>query len=169
MLCPEIWAKWFWFFGVWEVSNSEIEWVPIGGLCYWLTTPTWQTLSVDRLRTFVSITYVLLTCATLSRMAIMDEDCEENPDNTIADLLGPTQITLATKAPNPDQALSKEVHRLVPAASILSGLALGCISVASDVFGVIGGGQGMLVASNIIYRGYELWLKEQKALSEKDV
>ena len=103
----------------------------------------------------------------LTRMAIMDEDCEENPDNTIADLLGPTQITLATKAPNPDQALRKEVHGLVPAASILSGLALGCISVASDMFGVIGGRQGMLVASNIIYRGYELWLKEQKALSEK--
>ena len=163
-LCPEIWR----FLSVWESSESRIGLVPTGGLCYWLTTPMWKTLSLDKLRTFISITYVLLIYTTLSRIAIMDEDCHENPDNTVADLLGPTQITLATKAPNPDEALSKEVQRLVPTASILSGLSLGCICVVSDVFGVIGGGQGMLLASSIIYKGYELWVKERKALSDKD-
>jgi preprotein translocase subunit SecY len=65
--------------------------------------------------------------------------------------------------PNPNEELKREVRRLVPTASILGGLALGCICVTSDVFGVIGGGQGMLVTTNIIYKGYELWLKEQGA------
>ena len=64
---------------------------------------------------------------------------------------------------NPDEALKREVRRLDPTASILGALALGYICVTSDVFGVIGGGQGMLVTMNIIYKGYELWLKEQGA------
>ena len=167
ILSPEIWEKWFRFLGTWEMDESKYEFGPVTGLCYWLTPPTWRTLLADRLRTFVYITYVLLTCALLSRWAISDEDCEENPENVIADLLGPTQITLAIMGPNPDEALKREVRRLVPTASILGGLALGCICVTSDVFGVIGGGQGMLVTTNIIYKGYELWLKEQGAFSRR--
>jgi hypothetical protein len=58
----------------------------------------------DRLRTFVYISYMLLTCALLSRWAISDEDCEENPENVISDLLGHTQITLAIMGPNLWQA-----------------------------------------------------------------
>jgi protein transport protein SEC61 subunit alpha len=162
---PEMWEKWFWFLGTWEMHEVKAEFVPVTGLCYWLTPPTWRTLSADRLRTFVYITYVLLTCALFSRWAISNEDCDENPENVIADLLGPTQITLATLYRNPDEALKREVRRLVPTASILGGLALGCICVTSDVFGVIGGGQGMLVATSIIYKGYELWLKEQGGFS----
>ena len=162
---PEMWEKWFLFLGTWKMHEVKAEFVPVTGLCYWLTPPTWRTLSVDRLRTFVYITYVLLTCALFSRWAISNEDCDENPENVIADLLGPTQITLATLDRNPDEALKREVRRLVPAASILGGLALGCICVTSDVFGVIGGGQGMLVATSIIYKGYELWLKEQGGFS----
>jgi len=37
---------------------------------------------------------------------------------------------------------------------------LGCICVVSDIVGVIGGGQGMLLATNIIYSYYETGLKE---------
>jgi preprotein translocase subunit SecY len=119
---------------------------------------------IDRLRIFVYITYVLLTSALFSRWAIGGEDCDENPENVIADLLGPTQITLATMG-NPDETLRTEVRRLVPTASILGGLALGCVCVTSDVFGEIGGEQGMLVATSVIYKGYELWLKEHGAFS----
>jgi preprotein translocase subunit SecY len=140
--------------------------VPVAGLSYWLSPPTWRTLLTDQFRSFVYITYVLLTCATLSRLAIGDEECEENPDNVTADLLGPTQVTFASiTIPNPDAALKKEIQRLIPAASVLGGLVLGCIFVASDVFGVIGGGQGMLVTTSILYKGYEMWLKERKAFT----
>jgi len=83
----------------------------------------------------------------------------------IKDLLGPTQIILATMDRNTDEALRIEVRRLVPIASILGGVALGCICVTSDVFGVIGGRPGMLLTTSIIYKGYELWLKEQGAFS----
>ena len=164
ILVPEIWLKWFWFLSVWEIHESKPELVPVSGFCYWLTPPTWRTLLTDPFRSFIYITSVLLTCALISRLSINNEDCEENPDNVTADLLGPTQVTLATvTASNPDEALRKEVQRLVPAASILGGLIMGCMYVVSDVFGVIGGGQGTLIITSILYGGYEMWLKEAKA------
>jgi len=48
---------------------------------------------------------------------------------------------------------------------ILGSLVLGCIYIASDVFGVIESGQGMLVTTSILYKSYEMWLKEWHALS----
>ena len=108
---------------------------------------------------------MLLTCAFFSRWAISDEGWDKNPEDMIEDLLGPTQITLATLNRNPDEALMRQVRRLALTASVLGGLALGCICVTVDVFGVIGGGQGMLVAPSIMYKAYELWLKEQGAFS----
>ena len=48
---------------------------------------------------------MLLTFALFSRWAISGEDCDENPENVIADLLGPTQIILG----NPDKTLRTEV------------------------------------------------------------
>jgi preprotein translocase subunit SecY len=168
ILSPEIWGKWGWFFGVWEMHESHAELVPVTGLCYWLTPPTWRTLSADRPRTFVYITYVPLTFALFSRWAVSGEDCDENPENVIADLLGPTQITLATNG-NRDENLRTEVWWLVPSASIFGGLTLGCVCITIDVFGVIGGGQEMLIATSVIYKGYELWLKEHVAFSGRRI
>jgi hypothetical protein len=59
-----------------------------------------------------------------------------------------------------DEKLKEEIKRLVPMAAILGGLVLGCVCIVSDVFGVIGGAQGMLVATNIMYTHYEAWEKE---------
>jgi hypothetical protein len=59
-----------------------------------------------------------------------------------------------------DEKLKEEIKRLVPMAAILGGFVLGCVCIVSDVFGVIGGAQGMLVATNIMYMHYEAWEKE---------
>lgn len=105
---------------------------------------------------------MLSVCAFLSRWSIRDEDCEENPEKLIQDLLGPTHLTMAgVKGEDSDEALKKEVKRLVPVASILGGLVLGIICVVSEILGVIGGTQGMLIATSIMYSVYESWLKEQ--------
>jgi len=37
ILSPEIWGKWCWLFGIWEMHESQAELVPVIGLCYWLT------------------------------------------------------------------------------------------------------------------------------------
>jgi len=106
---------------------------------------------------------MLSVCAILSRWSIRDEDCEENPEKLIQDLLGPTHLTMAgVKGEDSDEALKKEVKRLVPVASTLGGLVLGIICVVSEVLGVIGGAQGMLIATSIMYSAYEAWLKEQR-------
>jgi hypothetical protein len=105
------------------MHESQTELVPVTWLCYSLTPPTWRTLSADRLRTFVYITYVLLTFPLFSRWAISGEDCNENPENVIADLLGPTKINPGYNG-EPDETLRTELRRLVSIASILGGWGL---------------------------------------------
>jgi len=105
---------------------------------------------------------MLSVCAFLSHWSLRDEDCDENPEKLIQDLLGPTHITMAgVKGEDSDEALKKEVKRLVPVASTLGGLVLGTICVVSEILGVIGGAQGMLIATSIMYSVSESWLKER--------
>jgi len=105
---------------------------------------------------------MLSVCAFLSRWSIRDEGCEENPQKVIKDLLGPTHLTMAgIREGDPDEALEKEIKRLVPVASTLGGMAWGIICVVSEILGVIGGAQGTLIATSIIYSAYESWLEEQ--------
>jgi protein transport protein SEC61 subunit alpha len=65
------------------------------------------------------------------------------------------------KGHDSDEALRREVARLVPVAATLGGLILGVVCVLSDLLGVVGGAQGMLIASSIMYSVYESWSKEQ--------
>ena len=60
-----------------------------------------------------------------------------------------------------DDALKREVKRLVPVASTLGGMVWGIICVVSEILGVIGGAEGILIATSIMYSAYESWLKEQ--------
>ena len=167
LLLLEISSKWFWFFGTWEQLQSKPELVATSGLCYWLKSPTLNTLRSDPFRAFVYIAFMLFTCALLSRLSIRNEECEENPEKVIYELLGPTHVTMAgVKDGDSDEALKREVARLVPVAAIFGGLVLGSISVICDIFGVIGGGQGMLLATSIMYGAYEMWKNEQAKITQ---
>jgi protein transport protein SEC61 subunit alpha len=143
-------------------EESILKFVPISGLTYWLMPPTLSALSTEPFRVFVYFMYILCMCAFLSYKSIRGKDCRENPGNLIEDLLGPTHLTMAgIKQGDSDEALKKEVSRLVPVATILGGLILGMICVVSDMLGVIGGTPGMLISTSIFYNCYELWLKER--------
>lgn len=162
LMFPKFFANWFWYLGIFEQHDSKLELIPISGLCYWLTPPTLNTLTFDPFRVFVYIIYMLTACAFLSRISIRFESCEENPQRVIDDLLGPTHLTMAgVREGDSDEALKQEVNKLIPVAAILGGIALGVICVVSDILGVIGGAQGMLVATSIIYSAYDSWLTEQ--------
>ena len=163
---PKFFAKWFWYLGLFEQHKSEIK--PISGLCYWLIPPNLNTLTSEPFRAFVYITYMLSACAFLSRISICWEDSEENPQNVISDLLGPTKITMGGvgKEHDSDEALKREVARLVPVAAILGGLTLGVICILSDLLGVVGGAQGILIASSIMHSAYESWSTEQTRTTE---
>jgi protein transport protein SEC61 subunit alpha len=102
---------------------------------------------------------MLGSCALFSRISAETSDLSAKD---VADgLIMFNKVTMAGQKGDTDLALRKELNRVVPVASILGGLVLGFICIVTDILGVIGGGQGMLLATNIIYGYYELGMKER--------
>lgn len=66
-------------------------------------------------------------------------------------------------------SMYKELKRVIPAAAALGGLTIGALCVTSDLLGIfdfwrlgaIGSGTGILLAVNIIYQYFELFVKEK--------
>jgi protein transport protein SEC61 subunit alpha len=112
---------------------------------------------------------MLLLCAFSSWISLGLTDLAA--DNVAKSLLHYNKLTMAGRKEDSDLALQQELEQVVPVAAILGGLTLGCICIVSGIIGVIGGGQGMLLATNIIYSYYETGLKERamvEARSELD-
>jgi preprotein translocase subunit SecY len=150
------------FLGTWQQSQSIL--IPVSGICYWLTPPTWSKLFKDPLQVSVYICYILLTSAIFSHLSVNKNDYEDNPESVIEDLLGPTDLTMAGKFEDSDEALRQEIRRVIPIATVLGGLMWGLIWILSDILEVTGGGQGMLLIAETIYRIYEAWVAEKKTL-----
>ena len=163
---PDFSFRYLWLLGIWEQHESKL--IPVAGLSYLLTPPTFDTLFTQCSHALIYTICMLGICIFISRQSIQDEDCEENPEKIIQDLLGPTYLTFAgPHEGNPDEALRKEVERLIPVASIFGGLTLGMICVVSDILGIIGGSQGMLVSMSIVSSINESWIKERKMMIEE--
>jgi len=154
---PDFYAKWLWFLGTWEVHGQSL--IPLSGVCYYLTPPSLNTMSADRIHMVVYLTLILTSCTILSWRSMKNSD-SDNSETLIEDLLGATHLTMSGVKDDSDLALKEEVGRLVSAATILGGLSLGMICVFSDVVGVIGGAHGILVLSSILYSLSEQWKKE---------
>jgi protein transport protein SEC61 subunit alpha len=159
---PEIDWRIVKFMGIWEQHQARQELIPISGLCYWLTPPTWSKLSRDPFQVFIYVSYVLLTSTIFSHISVINEDHSDNPETVIYELLGPTELTMSGKHKDSDEALKQEIRRLVPVATVLGGLIWGLIWILCDILEISGGGQGMLLIAETGYRIYEIWLKEHK-------
>ena len=71
---------------------------------------------------------------------------------------------MAGKHEDSDEALQREVLRLVPVATILGALVMGIMCVVCDIFEIIGGGHSMLLAMERVYSMYEQWSEERAML-----
>jgi preprotein translocase subunit SecY len=154
------------FMGTWEPYQSRPqELFPTSGLCYWLTPPTWSKLFKDPFQIFIYISYVLLTSTIFSHLSVINEDHSDNPETVIYELLGPTKLTMSGKYKDSDEVLKQEIRRLVPVATVLGGLTWGLLWILCEVLEVTGGGQGVLLIAETVYRIYEMWLHERKTYS----
>jgi preprotein translocase subunit SecY len=102
---------------------------------------------------------MLVLCALFSCISAETSDLSAN--NVADGLIMFNKVTMAGQTRDSDLALRQELKRVVPVASILGGLVLGFICIVTDILGVIGGGQGMLLATNIIHGYYELGMNER--------
>jgi protein transport protein SEC61 subunit alpha len=161
---PDEYKKWVSLFGTWRLSEVKSELIPIGGLCYWLTPPTLNSLSSDPYQALIYTICILSSSVLFSRLSINDEESMDNPKKLADDLTLGTHLTLAgvRSGEDSDAALKAEVARLCPIQAILGGLTLGSVCVISDILGIIGGSQGMLIATSIIREIYDLWEKAKK-------
>jgi preprotein translocase subunit SecY len=148
------------FLGTWKQSQSLL--IPVSGVCYWLTPPTWSKLFQDPLQVSVYSSYILLTSAIFSYLSVNKDDHKDNPETVIDELLGPTDLTMAGKFKDPDEALRQEIRRVVPVATVLGGLTWGLVWILSDILEVTGGGHGMLLIAETAYRIYEASLADRK-------
>ena len=166
LLYTDLMQKYFWWLGIWEMGPTRLR--PVSGLIYWITAP-----DTFRSRRFIVYTlFVLISGAIGSWVSILDREKLENPEKLAEDLLHANKVTMdingdGANANNGDKYISdallkEEVKRLVPIAAILGGIVLGFVCVVSDMFGVIGGAQGMLVATKIMYSHYEAWETEKE-------
>lgn len=156
--------------GVWKQDEENPnELIAISGLCYWLTPPTWNTISDNQWQAAVYIGYILAICVITSHTSVHEGEKEHSPESVADDLLGPTYLTLAGKHEDSDKALRKEVCRLVSAATILGALAMGIICVICDIFEITGGGQSMLLAMESVHDTYDAWYNEQYELRKSRI
>ncbi|MFZ8830308.1 MAG: preprotein translocase subunit SecY [Candidatus Aenigmatarchaeota archaeon] len=59
------------------------------------------------------------------------------------------------------RVIESVLNKYIPSLSVLGGVFIGVLAVIGDLFGVVGGGTGLLLASMIIYNYYELIKNEE--------
>lgn len=182
-------GKYFWWLGVWEIKPTGQSLRPASGLIYWITAPdnfrslrfvvyTLFILLSGAISSWVAILdkeklenpdklaedllYANGVTMDLKKRSNKKEDSEYGDPDQVDSEKGDSEEKDLDETGDSDVLLKEEVKRLVPMAAIIGGLVLGFVCILSDIYGVIGGAQGMLVATNIMYAHYEAWEKESK-------
>jgi len=151
---------WIHLLGVWHQSEITSQLIPTSGLSYWLNPPSVSTFFT--LHTSVYIIYMLTSFAILSRISINWND--QSGEEVAEDLIDCMGLTMAGQKVDSDLKLRQELERVIPVAAILGGLVLGCVCIASDIVGINGGGQGMMLTTSIIYGYYERAVEDRALL-----
>jgi len=151
------WASYIGLFGKFSYENGRA--VPVGGLAYYVTSPTRGFVDVmgDPIRYLIYASILIFFCIIFS--AIWLEVGGLDP-RTIAKQLVDSgmQIPGFRRSERPIEAI---LRRYIPVVTILGGLIVGLLAVIADFFGAFGTGTGILLSVSIVYQYYQQLMRER--------
>ncbi len=151
------WAPYIGILG--KFSYEERRLVPVGGLAYYVTSPTRGFVDVmgNPIRYLIYAGILIFFCVVFS--AIWLEVGGLDP-RTIAKQLVDSgmQIPGFRRSERPIEAI---LRRYIPVVTILGGLIVGLLAVVADFFGAFGTGTGILLSVSIVYQYYQQLMRER--------
>jgi len=151
------WASYIGLLG--RFSYEEGRLIPVGGLAYYVTSPTRGFVDVmgDPVRYLIYAGILIFFCIIFS--AIWLEVGGLDP-RTIAKQLVDSgmQIPGFRRSERPIEAI---LRRYIPVVTILGGLIVGLLAVIADFFGAFGTGTGILLSVGIVYQYYQQLMRER--------
>jgi len=151
------WAQYIRLLG--EFSYKDGRFVPVGGLAYYVTSPTRGFVDVmeNPFRYLIYAGILIFFCVVFS--AIWLEVGGLDP-RTIAKQLVDSgmQIPGFRRSERPIEAI---LRRYIPVVTILGGLIVGLLAVIADFFGAFGTGTGILLSVSIVYQYYQQLMRER--------
>jgi len=129
---------------------------PIGGLAYYISPPaSLGSIAADPFQGLFYLAFILVTCGLFSYMWIGISGQDANQVFKREDEAG---YHLAGS--NTSASLRDRLFSTIPTAAMLGGMAIGALSVFSDIMGARGSGTGILLAVTIIYQYFETFTRE---------
>jgi len=151
------WGQYISLFG--NFSYEEGRLIPVGGLAYYVTSPTRGFVDVmgNPIRYLIYAAILIVFCVIFS--AIWLEVGGLDPKTVAKQLVDSgMQIPGFRRSERPIEAILK---RYIPVVTILGGLIVGGLAVVADFFGAFGTGTGILLSVSIVYQYYQQLIRER--------
>jgi len=151
------WAQYISFLGRFSYEDGRI--VPVGGLAYYVTSPTRGFVDVigNPTRYLIYAGILIFFCIVFS--AIWLEVGGLDPRTVAKQLVDSgMQIPGFRRSERPIEAI---LRRYIPVVTILGGLIVGLLAVVADFFGAFGTGTGILLSVSIVYQYYQQLMRER--------
>ena len=141
--------------GSWGAKGGSSQLYAVSGLSYYIQPPNSMTDAlVDPLKTIVYITFVLGSSAIFSTTWI---EISGTSPRDVAKQFKEQGLVIAGHR---DTSAYKELKKVIPTAAAFGGVAIGALSVVSDLIGTLGTGTSILLSVTTIYGYYDLAVKE---------
>jgi len=147
--------------GKWkDVEGMKGNSVPVGGLAYYISPPTSMSeIIADPIHAIFYVAFILASCALFSKTWI---EVSGSSSKDVAKQLLSQQMCIKGHR---DQAIVHVLNRYIPIAAAFGGMCIGALTIIADFMGAIGSGTGILLSVTIIYQYYEMFTKENEAMS----
>ena len=154
------WRDNFWVKLLGQYEQREGQWVPVGGLVYFVTSPGNLTNVIrDPVRATGYLIILIVFCVIFSLTWL---EVGGLGPSTVAKQLVDAGMQIPGYRRS-EKAVEQILKRYIPAVSVLGGIIVGLIAGLSDFFGVYGSGIGILLSVGIIYQYYEILVRERAA------
>ena len=144
-------------FGSWSGGVTSTRMAPVGGLCYYLSTPTSFThLFMNPVHGIISIAISVFVCSFLSRQWI---NVSGSSSQDVKKQLMEQKVSIKGFR---DSSSVQLLEKYIPIAASFGGFCVGLLSVAADLLGAIGSGTGILLAATSISDFWNTFQREYK-------
>jgi len=152
------WSQYIGFLGRFSYEEGG-RLVPVGGLAYYVTSPTRGFVDImeNPIRYLIYAGILIFFCVVFS--AIWLEVGGLDPRTVAKQLVDSgMQIPGFRRSERPIEAI---LRRYIPVVTILGGLVVGLLAVVADFFGAFGTGTGILLSVSIVYQYYQQLMRER--------
>mmetsp|Transcript_16061 Transcript_16061/g.36885 ORF Transcript_16061/g.36885 Transcript_16061/m.36885 type:complete len:485 (+) Transcript_16061:42-1496(+) len=145
------------FLGTWP-EDAQGNSRPTGGLAYYISPPSsLSSIFVDPFQVLFYISFIVVSCGLFSYMWIWVSG--QDPVKVSA---READQGWELAPPRTHKNLRDALRTTVPTAALVGGMAIGLLSVFSDLVGARGSGTSILLAVTITYQYYETFKREAR-------